>query len=105
MRELIVGTREIRGEDGGHCRCTYSVLIDEMNVGRFSCESYGVRLPADYAGPVPPQMLLMDVPEGEYLVFEHGPFCFETENGARLKSAQAKKARIFTPEEFETYLD
>ncbi|MBQ9114069.1 MAG: 3'-5' exonuclease [Clostridia bacterium] len=31
--------------------------------------------------------------------------CFETENGARLKSAQAKKARIFTPEEFEAYLD
>ena len=39
-------------------------------------ESYGVRLPADYAGEVPPQMQLMDVPEGEYLVFEHGPFDF-----------------------------
>ncbi|MBE5777358.1 MAG: helix-turn-helix domain-containing protein [Clostridiales bacterium] len=46
------------------------------------CESYGVRLPQDYCGPVPPQMQLMDVPEGEYLVFEHGPFDFERENGA-----------------------
>lgn len=45
-------------------------------------EAYGVRLPADYAGPVPSQMQLMDVPEGEYVVFEHGPFDFETENRA-----------------------
>ena len=43
-------------------------------------ECYGVRLPADYAGPVPEQMLLMDVPAGEYVVFEHGPFDFETQN-------------------------
>lgn len=37
-------------------------------------EAYGVRLPA--------QMQLMDVPAGEYLVFEHGPFDFETQNAA-----------------------
>ena len=43
-------------------------------------ECYGVRLPDDYAGDVPPQMLLIDVPEGEYIVFEHGPFDFEKEN-------------------------
>lgn len=45
-------------------------------------ECYGVRLPADYAGSVPKQMLLMDVPAGEYIVFEHGPFDFETQNSA-----------------------
>lgn len=44
-------------------------------------ECYGVRLPADYAGEVPSQMLLLDVPEGEYIVFEHGPFDYNTENG------------------------
>ena len=43
-------------------------------------EAYGVRLPANYDGPVPEQMILMDVPEGEYVVFEHGPFDFETES-------------------------
>ena len=43
-------------------------------------EAYGIRLPADYCGPVPRQMQLMDVCEGEYVVFEHGPFDFETEN-------------------------
>jgi len=45
-------------------------------------ECYGVRLPLDYDGPVPQQMLLTDVPEGDYIVFEHGPFDFATQNGA-----------------------
>lgn len=49
-------------------------------------EAYGVRLPADYDGPVPEQMQLMDVPEGEYIVFEHGPFDYETEG----QSVEAK---------------
>lgn len=43
-------------------------------------EAYGVRLPIDYNGPIPKQMLMMDIPEGEYVVFEHGPFDFETES-------------------------
>lgn len=43
-------------------------------------ECYGVRLPVDYAGSVPPAMILEDVPEGEYIVFEHGPFDFAREN-------------------------
>lgn len=45
-------------------------------------EAYGVRLPADHNGKIPPQMQIMDVPEGEYIVFEHGPFDYETENRA-----------------------
>lgn len=43
-------------------------------------ECYGVRLPIDYSGEVPPQMLLTDIPEGEYVVFEHGPFDYEKQN-------------------------
>lgn len=43
-------------------------------------ECYGVRLSLDYKGEVPPQMLLIDVPEAEYIVFEHGPFDYEQEN-------------------------
>lgn len=42
-------------------------------------ECYGVRLPLDYNGEIPSQMILTDVPEGEYLVFEHGPFDYEKE--------------------------
>jgi len=45
-------------------------------------ECYGVRLPLDYDGEIPPQMLLIDVPEDEYIVFEHGPFDYERENAA-----------------------
>ena len=45
-------------------------------------ECYGVRLPADYDGEVPSGMILTDIDEGEYIVFEHGPFDFETENSA-----------------------
>ena len=43
-------------------------------------ECWGARLPADWQGEVPPQFRLRDVPEGEYLVFEHGPFDYEQEN-------------------------
>lgn len=56
-------------------------------------ESYGVRLPLDYDGKVPEQMMIMDVPEGEYIVFEHGPFDFETQNqGVEQKIEEAMKA-------------
>ncbi len=44
-------------------------------------ECYGVRLPTDYDGNVPEQMILTDIPEGEYVVFEHGPFDYATQNG------------------------
>lgn len=45
-------------------------------------ECYGVRLPAGYCGEVPPQMILTDVAEGDYIVFEHGPFDYERENAS-----------------------
>ena len=45
-------------------------------------ECYGVRLPIDWQGEKPEQMLLIDIPEGEYIVFEHGPFDYETQNQA-----------------------
>ncbi len=56
-------------------------------------EAYGVRLPKDYSGDVPEQMILMDVPEGEYIIFEHGPFDFETESAsveAKVETAMKK---------------
>ncbi len=43
-------------------------------------ECYGVRLPFDYKGEIPPQMLMIDVPGAEYIVFEHGAFDYEQEN-------------------------
>ena len=43
-------------------------------------ECYGVRLAPDYNGEVPAHMLMIDVPEAEYIVFEHGPFDYEQES-------------------------
>ena len=43
-------------------------------------ECYGVRLPQDYRGAVPPGMRILDVQAGDYIVFEHGPFDYEQEN-------------------------
>ncbi|MDQ0362067.1 helix-turn-helix transcriptional regulator [Breznakia pachnodae] len=48
--------------------------------GFLRTESYGIRLPIDYDGEVPEQLLIMDVPEAEYIVFEHGPFDYEKES-------------------------
>ena len=56
-------------------------------------ESYGVRLPADYSGEIPEQMQIMDVPEGEYIVFEHGPFNYPAQNynvGRRIEDAMER---------------
>lgn len=50
----------------------------DWGIPRIEC--YGARFAADYAGFVPEQMLLMDVAEGEYVVFEHGPFDYEQES-------------------------
>ncbi len=55
-------------------------------------ECYGARLPSDYKGEVPPQMLLADIPQAEYIVFEHGPFDYEQENRSveeRIEKAMA----------------
>lgn len=70
-------------------------LINEPN-GRICswgiplAEVYGVRLPLNYDGDIPYQMQMKVVPEGEYIVFEHGPFNFEKENA--LVEAKIEKA-------------
>lgn len=65
--------------------------------GILRTECYGVRLPFDYQGEVPPQMLLIDIPEAEYIVFEHGPFDYEQENrSVEEKMEQAMAGFDFT---------
>lgn len=50
--------------------------------GIMRSECYGVRLPLRYKGDVPSQMQIIDVAQGEYIVFEHGPFDYEQEKGS-----------------------
>ncbi len=68
-------------------------------------ECYGVRLPSDYAGEVPPHMLLTDIPEAEYVVFEHGPFDYEQENRSveeKMEKAMASFDSADTGYRFDT---
>ncbi len=52
MRELLVCTREVRDAEERLHRYTYSVLIDEMDVGPFCCESYGAKIAETETGHV-----------------------------------------------------
>lgn len=60
-------------------------------------ECYGVRLSADWQGEVPANLQLVDVPEAEYLVFEHGPFDYEQEN----RTVEEKIERAMAEFDFE----
>lgn len=75
-------------EGGSEANCKSGQIMAYMNDpdgrlcgwGFLRSECWGVRLPYDYKGEVPQQMLLADIPEAEYIVFEHGPFDYEQEN-------------------------
>ncbi|MDJ1649835.1 MULTISPECIES: helix-turn-helix transcriptional regulator [Gordonibacter] len=67
----------------------------DWGIPRIEC--YGVRLPADWQGEVPPNLQLIDVPEAEYLVFEHGPFDYEQEN----RTVEEKIERAMAEFDFE----
>ncbi|MDL2224702.1 helix-turn-helix transcriptional regulator [Eubacteriales bacterium OttesenSCG-928-M02] len=67
-------------------------------------EAYGVRLTADYDGPIPPGMLLLDVPEGEYIVFEHGAFDYDSQSET-VDEAVRKAVEAFDYEETDYAAD
>ncbi len=44
MRELFLQTVELADQSGEPRRFDYSILIGEMDVGMYACESYGVKV-------------------------------------------------------------
>lgn len=44
MRELFLKTLDLPDETGTLRSYDYSILIDEMDVGLYACESYGIRV-------------------------------------------------------------
>ncbi|MDE6841627.1 MAG: hypothetical protein K2P49_12470 [Oscillospiraceae bacterium] len=44
MRELFLETRELADQTGTVRIYDYSILIGEMDVGGYSCESYGIKV-------------------------------------------------------------
>ncbi|MCL1854326.1 MAG: helix-turn-helix transcriptional regulator [Clostridia bacterium] len=69
---------KLDGEDGVIGKFSGQIMARIYEDGK-TPEAYGVRLPVGYTGDVPPQMLMITVPEAEYLVFEHGSFDYEQE--------------------------
>ncbi len=85
LLDSIKGNLDCRSEGADEYNGHIMAYIHEPGAKPFCygvprSECYGVRLAPDYQGEVPPQMLLIDVPEAEYIVFEHGPFDYEQEN-------------------------
>lgn len=86
LLDSIKGKLDDKG--GSEANCTGGQIMAYINDpnGRLCdwgiprAECWGVRLPCNYKGEVPPQMLMADIPEAEYIVFEHGPFDYEQEN-------------------------
>lgn len=84
--DSVKGKLDDRG--GSEANCGSGQIMAYLNdpAGRLCdwgiprVECWGARLPAGYRGAVPAGMTLMDIPEGEYVVFEHGPFDYEQEN-------------------------
>ncbi len=44
LRELFLETVELTDQAGALRRFDYSILIGEMDVGLYSCESYGIKV-------------------------------------------------------------
>ena len=83
---------KLDGEDGVIGQYSGQIMARFREDGGKRPEAYGVRLPKDWSGEAPAQMLMLDVPEAEYLVFEHGSFNFEDEEeceavGEKLQAA------------------
>jgi len=69
---------KLDGEDGVIGKFSGQIMARIYENGN-APEAYGVRLPIEYAGEIPSQMLIITVPEAEYLVFEHGSFDYDQE--------------------------
>ena len=80
---------KLDGRDDVVGRYSGQIMAHIYESGGKKAEAYGARLPTNYRGAVPGGMLLIDIPETEYIVFEHGPFNYEEESEAVGKKLQA----------------
>jgi len=112
---------KLDGKDNEIGRYSGQIMAHIYETNGKKAEAYGVRLPEKFNGKIPENMLLIDIPEMEYIIFEHGPFNYEEESetvGKKLEDAinafdlskteyklDTSKGRIgyfyFIPESFE----
>ena len=96
IKGKLDGKDDVIGEYSGQ------IMAHICENGGKKAEAYGVRLPANYSGPIPENMLLIDIPEMEYIVFEHGPFNFEEEcETVGIKLENAIKSFDFSKTEYK----
>ena len=79
------------GFDDVLCKFSGQVMARIYENNGNIAEGYGIRLAKNYDGPIPENMFLKEIPEMEYIVFEHGPFNYEEENETvekKLKEAE-----------------
>ena len=81
---------KLDGKDNVIGKYSGQIMAHIYEDGGKIAEAYGVRLPANYNGTIPPQMHIITIPEREYIVFEHGPVNYEEESdtvGEKLQAA------------------
>ncbi len=93
---------KLDGEDGVKGEYSGQIMAHITEADGRTPEAYGIRMPAEYAGTVPAPLLRIDVPAAEYVVFEHGPFDYESESeGVGEKLQRAIDSFDFSGAEFE----
>ena len=93
---------KLDGKDDVIGKYSGQVMAHIYEPGEKVAEAYGVRLPVHYNGPKPENMQIIEIPEMEYIVFEHGPFNFEEESEAvGEKLEEAINAFDFTKTEYK----
>jgi AraC-like DNA-binding protein len=70
---------KLDGKDDEIGKFSGQIMAHVFEKGGRVAECYGVRLPENYSGPLPENMMIIHIPEMEYIVFEHGAFNFEEE--------------------------
>jgi len=96
IKEKLDGKDDVIGKYSGQ------IMAYLYEGGGRMAEAYGVRLPVNYNNPAPPGMLVIDIPEMEYIVFEHGPFNYEEESETvDKKLAEAIKSFDFSETGYE----
>jgi AraC-like DNA-binding protein len=95
-------TGKLDGKDNVIGEYSGQIMAQIYEVDNRQSEAYGIRLPANYRGTIPGNMLIIDIPEADYIVFEHGPFDYEVEAySVAEKLAEAMNTFDYSKTEFK----
>lgn len=105
--------QEKRKEERERLKVEFHIFADRekrrrVKEGKLKSKRICFSHPLEMELPLSKRLLSAAFAQGAYLTYRAEEcdvyVCFENEGGARLKTVQSAKARIFTPDEFEKYL-